>query len=137
MKVYLGNDSPHDRGVSIPGPTVSVSGIDDVLQEDGTYTAGYVAGSDAIGVKRHLSENTGPVTHLPGMGAAVSIIRSWDDHGQSPPTWVKVVAEQRNHGDAKDFERFLSEYWDCPQGFPEDLEATHYTDQGAPGVGGQ
>ncbi len=127
MKIFLGNANPHDQGVPIPGPTVTITSIGDSKNEDGSYSNGYIVGTDADEVRDHLFFNQGPVTHLPGNGAILNLVLSWPDHGRSTPTWVKVEAGERDETEAEDFERFLSEYWKCERGVPQDIEDTHYT----------
>lgn len=127
MKVLLGNPNPHDQGVPIPGPTVTVSEIRDTQNEDGSYVVGYVVGSDAAEIKDHLFDNPGLVTHLPGNGAILNLVSSWRDHGQNKPTWVSVEAQDRDPAEAEDFERFLSDFWKADRGVPSDIEDTHYT----------
>jgi hypothetical protein len=129
VKVYLGNSDPHDQGEVVPGPTLTICTIED--------SAGYVVGSDAMEVKEHLFDNPGLVTHLPGNEAILNIIRSWPDHGNERPTFVKVEAEGRNPEEADDLERFLSDFYHCPRDYPEDLEQTYHTLNGPPGVGGE
>lgn len=127
MKIILGNPSPVDQGVPVPGPTVTVTEVQDIKNEDGSWVAGYVVGTDAAEVKDHLFDNPGMITHLPGNGVLLNIIRSWADHSQGKPTWVAVDPGERSAEEGEDLERFLSEFWKCDRGIPGDLEDTHYT----------
>lgn len=127
MQILLGNPSPVDQGVPIPGPAITITAISDIKNEDGSWTAGYVIGSSVDEIKDHLFFNQGPVTHMPGNGALLNIIRSWVDHSQGLPTWVAVDPGERDPEEAEDLERFLSEFWKCDRGIPEDIEETHYT----------
>lgn len=131
MKVILGNPNPTDA----PGPAVTYSHVMDDKDEDGSFRVGYLVGSDAADIKDHLFDNPGLVTHLPGQGAVLNVIRTWNDHGNVKPSWVSVEPEGRSDEEAADFERFLSEFWRIPRGIPADLEDTHHTLAGPPGVG--
>lgn len=135
MLVKLGNSKPHSQGVPVDGPAVTTVSVRDDKNEDGSYVAGYVVGSDAAEVKDHLYDNPGPVSHLPGNGGLVSIIKSWPDHGNERPTWVHVTPEGRDAAEAEDLERFLADFWHADRGVPADVQATHYTASGAPGEG--
>lgn len=127
MKVILGNPSPQEQGRPLPGPALTHSEIRDTKNEDGSYIEGYVVGSNAAEVKDHLFDNPGLVTHLPGNGAALSVVRSWADQSGGKPSFVKVEPGERDPAEADDFERFLSEFWHCDRGIPADVEDTHFT----------
>lgn len=132
MRVLLGNPTPLNGA---PGPTVTAVGITDAKNEDGSYVVGFVPGTNAAEVKDHLFDNPGMVTHLPGNTAILSVARTWPDHGDGRPTFVDVDPGERDPAEAEDFERFLSEFYRCDRGIPADLETTHYTESGPPGVG--
>lgn len=51
----------------------------------------------------------------------------WAAHSSEPPSWV--------WSDDEDLERLLSEAYGCPRGRPSDVEETHHTLSGPPGVG--
>lgn len=131
MLVVLGNNEPFGA----PGPTITTTSLEDVLNEDGTYAIGYIMGTDADEVRKHLSENPGQVTHLPGQQAILGVCRSWLHHSNVSPAWVVVEPQERDPENAADFERFLADFWGCPRGYPTNLEETHYTVAGPPGVG--
>lgn len=131
MRVLMGNPAP----VGTEGPTVTYADLMDLEQPDGSFNPSYIVGSDAQEIKEHLMDNPGLVTHLPGNGAVLGVIRSWADHATTKPTWVVVEPGARSEEEAADFERFLSEYWRCDRGYPDDLEETHNTFAGPPGVG--
>lgn len=132
MRVDLGNSSPIGTAI---GPCVTTTGVTDAQHEDGSYVVTYTIGTDAAEVKEHLFDNPGLVTHLPGNTALIQIISSWTDHSQSKPSWVSVTPEDRDPAEAEDLERFLSDFWKIPRGAPADLEDTHYTVNGPPGIG--
>lgn len=131
----MGLPNPHEivngQPVPLPGPTVTVVSVDDTKNEDGTYVAGYVTGTDAGTVAKHLAQNIGPVTHMPGNGLILDIVRgAMPYHSERPPAWVSVDAQDRDPKNAKDLERFLADFYDCDRGKPADVEATHYTQTG-------
>lgn len=84
-------------------------------------------GANAVDLMRHMNTHTGPVTALPNHEAFVSVVRNWDEHSDVPPTWVA--------SDNADMQRLLSEYYGCASGKPDDVEDTHWTLSGPPGVG--
>lgn len=131
MRVLMGNAEPIDA----PGPAITFAQVNDGKKEDGSYLVGYIMGSDAAEIKDHLFDNPGLVTHLPGQEAILTVTRSFSDHAGSKPTWVAIEPENRDEENARDFERFLSDFWKCPIGYPDDLESTHYTFAGPPGTG--
>ncbi len=51
----------------------------------------------------------------------------WYYHSDSPPTWVE--------SDSPGLQQLLAEHFGCAQGAPDDLENTHWTQAGRPGVG--
>lgn len=124
MRVLLGNEAPLDA----PGPSISYSDVRDL--------SGYIVGSDALAVKDHLFDNPGVVTHLPGMGVILEIVGSWRAVSNKKPLWVAAAAEEgEDPAVVDDIERFIADFWRIPRGTPDDLEATHYTFAGPPGVG--
>lgn len=131
MRILLGNPEP----TGAPGPTITYVTVRDHKEDDGSYSVGYVMGSDAAEIKDHLFDNPGLVTHLPGQQAILCVTRSWADHATTKPSWVFIDPEDRDPESAEDFERFLSDFWKCPRGIPGDLEETHFTFAGPPGVG--
>jgi hypothetical protein len=86
-------------------------------------------GLSAADLALHLARNPGMVTHLPGHSAAIAILDAWRAHsGQVPPAWVSCPGNP-------DLERLLAEFFECARGKPDDVEATHHTVSGPPGVG--
>ncbi len=51
----------------------------------------------------------------------------WSYHSDSPATWVE--------SDSPGLSALLAEHFGCPEGAPDDLEDTHWTRAGRPGVG--
>lgn len=117
MIVELGNRAATQAGTEHGEPAVTTIRIPD----EATHTEG----ADAVELMRHLTQNP-DITRLPGMEAFVSVVRIWPMHSSSKPAWVA--------SDNADMQRLLSEYWDVPQGKPDDVEQTHHTLNGPPGV---
>lgn len=55
------------------------------------------------------------------------VLADWLNHSTDDPTWVRC--------DHPALEQMLSDYYGCPIGAPENLEDTHWTRHGMPGVG--
>lgn len=131
--VELGNPEPFER---IDGLPVRLSG------ERVTYVSipdEYSVSDDAAGATEHLAavaaDPTNPrdVTHLPGDEAFVAVTHPrdgvWVNHSTAAaPSWVWSDDERLGQQ--------LAAHYGCPYGHPEDLEATHHTIAGPPGVGG-
>lgn len=124
MRIEFGNPSPREAatGEPVPGPSVTYVNIPD------TYT--FKGGADAKDLALHLAQNP-DITNLPDHEAFVAVAHGtaglWTRHSASKPSWV--------WSDNEDMSALLSEYYGCPVGRPDDLEDTHYTQSGAPGVG--
>lgn len=139
MLVELGNAQPHDLtpDKTLPGPAVTY--VRDVDLDDPAHTIN--PGRDVRDLAMHLAQNPGQVTKLPDDGLFVLVNAIWTTgmHGQGTPTWVHVEtspAEEDAHpGVGLELQRQLAEFWACPEGHPVDLEESHYTNNGAPGVG--
>lgn len=58
--------------------------------------------------------------------ALLTITRLWALHSAEPAAWVA--------SDSASLEALLAEHFDCEAGKPGDVEATHYTLAGPPGV---
>lgn len=118
MYVQMGNARAHntDHGQ----PCVYYWSIHDGVFEP--VPAERPAGKDAL-----LQSLQSPVTRgIPE--AFLSVVRDWPNHSDLPPTWVA--------SDDANLAQMLSEAYDIPVGVPEDVEATHHTYAGPPGVGG-
>lgn len=129
MEVMMGNATPHQCDTSGGGHA-------HVLLDHGepcTYNWGDFgalthdsdAGLDGLASGVHVLSND--VTHLPESECFVSIVSDWPHHSPNPPAWVWASDP--------DLARMLSEFYGCPVGVPEDLEDTHHTAAGPPGVG--
>lgn len=126
MIVHLGNANPLN--------------VDHVL-EPAVYTwndggGGYTHeidgrpnGRDAL-----LHVLTNAVTRLPGHECFLSIVRDFPNHSPGSPTWVDAEDGDRPEA-AADLALMLSEAYDIPVGTPHDVEETHHTLAGPPGVG--
>ncbi len=117
----MGNSTPLPSMVNHSDPCVYTwndngSGLTHVAE-------GRPNGKDAL-----LHVLTNGVTHLPDNEAFVSIVRDFPNHSDQPPSWVASE-------DCPDLALMLSEAYDIPVGKPEDVEATHHTLAGPPGVG--
>ena len=126
MLVEFGNAAPIDsRGarIDLGSPTVTYVHIPD------TYT--FESGIDVRDFLVHLADHPS-VTHLPGHEAALAIADLsgglWATHSAIDPTWV--------WSDNPVFESFLAEFYKlATPGKPSDVEDTHFTRFGPPGVG--
>lgn len=139
MQVQLGNPArlnPHP-GTNPAAPAVTYLHIPDSFHydEDGNDTdvAHYGVSDDFVEaeIRRHFGEmRLDGVSHLPGHEALLSIIHplsgAWPFHGQEQPSWV--------WSDNERLAQQLSEWYQIPVGHPDDLEDTHFTKAGPPGV---
>lgn len=80
----------------------------------------------AVEIVQHLLQTDG-ATRLPGQEALLSVMAAWAAQSNAKPGWV--------WSDNHDFARVISMLYGCPVGIPDDLEATHFTMAGPPGVG--
>ena len=132
MHVELGNPKPHDASPEhmLPGPAVTSIEIPD------DYTL--EPGADVKDLALHLAQNP-DVTNLPDHEAFLAVVHpaagAWTSgkHGVGTPSWVHV--EGPDPAKAAELQRLLGEFWGVPQGRPADVEDTHYTKNGPPGVG--
>lgn len=125
MNYELGNPSPIlPQGETRDGPCVTYG----YIPESYTFT-------DGLGVadfKTHLTDSLlmrGNVTSLPDNEAALVVAHpdgAWGRHSTGRPSWAL--------SDSPGFQRFLSEFYQCPEGRPSDVEETHYALAGPPGV---
>lgn len=123
MLVEVGHVHPN----GIDGQTVTQTRLTDDLNEDGSRVCAYIVGTDAQEVRNHLFDNPGMVTHLPGNTAILDAVQPIRGSIAGKPDWVSVQAEGRDDAEGEDFERFLSEFFGCARGKPEDVEDTHWT----------
>lgn len=122
MRVLMGNATPHATIVDHTDPCEYAWFVPD----EAGYThesADRPNGKDAL-----IHSLTREVPHLPGHEAFLSIARDWPNHSPNPPTWVACDTDP-------DLAQMLAEAYDCPVGRPDDVEDTHHTASGPPGVG--
>jgi hypothetical protein len=127
MQVELGNQAPTRTDNS---PVVTYSSVPDSY----SYTPHESAVELANAFARHLvALSDQGVTRLGdvsgGTGdheAFLAVLNGWRAESTGAPTWV--------WSDNPDFAVLLGAFFGCPVGRPDDLEATHFTTAGAPGV---
>lgn len=137
VHVELGNPNPRSDAsspavmtVSVPdseGYTSAEPGFAQEVDGSGELREMTTAAELATEVMRQVASGGG-LTHLPGQEAVLSVVACWNAEGSGKPSWVEVE-------DNPDFEKLLSEFFGCPRGKPADVEQTHYTVSGPPGVG--
>lgn len=124
MLVELGNPNP--RRTEGRAPVVTYVPIPDTY----TYAVADSAEALAAEVKAHQADtlvNNDGITRLPDQEALLVVDAAWRAEGSGSPSWV--------WSDNDDFATLLSHFFGgVPIGRPDDLEATHYTDAGEPGV---
>lgn len=125
MQVELGNSSPlgsDGKRFELDAPAVTYANIPDTYSFDPTIKVTDLA--------LHLARNP-DVTRLPDNEAIVALTHPlagvWSRHGEGGPSWV--------WSDNAELQALLSEFYGIPGGRPTDVEDTHYTRFGAPGVG--
>lgn len=133
MRVLLGNADPivKDGDDPLDHPVVTAVNIPDDPENfpEGHHAYQQVMDSGLTGaqLRDHLQEalleNDG-ITHLPGHESVLVVAHPlgvWRTHAKkgTKPTWVD--------SDNAEVARILGEYYDCPVGQPDDVEATHYT----------
>lgn len=143
MKVELGNAKavrvPEDRN----GPTVTYVEVPDdwtyeVAQDGARMTIGpdgdpVEVTSAADLADRALSHITNAmlfrdgIFHLPGQEALLGVMAAQQQEGVGAPLWV--------WSDNEDFAKLLGAFYNCPVGRPDDVEDSHFTNAGPPGVG--
>lgn len=130
MNVELGNKTPKMGDGSLAeldgAPAVTYIVIPD------SYT--FDPDVDVDELQRHLyrTRSTG-ITNRPNDEAIMAVVHAdgiWSNHsGDDSPAWVAC-------DDNPAFAMALGRFFQCPVGRPEDIEETHYTRGGPPGVGG-
>lgn len=133
MIVQFGNAAPHEMVegvlVGLVGPAVTTFEISPGNDGDGNLTPGYIMGTDATEVLRHMAQNPGPVKHLGGNELLQDLLGLWEQHSAQAPTWVAITDPTPYPEDlAADAERCVADYWGCARGVPADVEATHVTE---------
>jgi hypothetical protein len=121
MHVELGNAAPRDVNHSDPAVTYIE------MPDENTFDP--AVNLDEF--RSHLSDsvfNDG-ITHRPDDEALLEIVAPgglWSKLSTAKPTWVE--------SDNADMARLLGAWFDCPVGKPADVEETHHTYSGGPGV---
>lgn len=121
MNVEYGNPAPNF--VDHDGPAVTYQTIPDSY----TYRVAADAAELASGIALNMATAPDGITNLPDQEAALAAIAGWRANSRANPTWV--------WSDNEDFAVLLGKFFGCPVGRPVDVEETHYTVAGAPGVG--
>lgn len=158
MLIELGNPAPVDQKIdaegnttpvpaSIKGPAVTLCNLRYGKEHFQSGDHGNLFGSDkpdtpvmpADELRLHLAEaiTTGDgVTHAPGMEAILNFLHPLEGiikkqfYGKAKPTWVWCDEHQ-------EIGQYLAAYLGVPFGRPADVELTHHTISGPPGVGPQ
>jgi hypothetical protein len=108
-----------------------------VPEGDGGYShkIGAISVDDFRMHRQEAADYNNGVTRLPDHEALLSIVAAWPQQSTSKPTWVSVTPDENTpEGVAEDVEKFLSEHYSVEAGKPEDVEFTHWTRHGEPGV---
>lgn len=121
MIVEMGNATPTSPTIDHSEPCVT-------SWNDNGSGCTHVEEGRPNGREALLEVLTSPVTHLPDHEAFVSVVTAWQNEGNGKPTWVYSE-------DCPDLALMVSEAYGCPVGRPDDIEDTHYTHAGPPGVG--
>lgn len=141
MQVKMGNPAPTTSNIADrTEPTVETMTVDPSYSyvpayDDGeTQTIGRGRDVDVTSavdlaneVAAHIGRSVDGITHVPGQEALLSVVAAWRAQSYGNPTWV--------WSDDEDFATLLGAFFDAPVGEPGDVEATHHTDAGPPGVG--
>lgn len=135
MIVQFGNAAPHEQVEGeikgIDGKAVTTFEISPGNDGEGNLTPGYIMGTDAMEVLRHIAQNPGPVKHMGGNELLQDLIGLWEQHSAKAPEWISIVDPSPYPADlAEDCERCVAEYWGCDRGVPADVEETHITQYG-------
>lgn len=130
MNIEFGNTITVD-GAPVPD-VLNVKGLPD--GEEYGYQPHESAEQLASKLARHLMVNAGGVTRVgdisDGTGHHEAFLHAyahWQATGNGTPAWV--------WSDNPDFAVLLGAFYGCPVGRPDDVEMTHYTESGPPGVG--
>ncbi len=127
MQVKFGNTAPLSEGlpVGLDAPCVTYVNIPDHLTFDPNV--------NLTELQTHLYHalSTGVPTNRPNDEALLAVVHAgglWTAHSANPPSWVECE-------DNPAFATVLSAFFGgIPSSAPADVEQTHYTRSGAPGV---
>lgn len=136
MHVELGNSNPSRPGAIgpavcyievSPGLTYEVADAGVEMEIGVERLAAIETAADlSVELMRQILTGDPSITHIPAQEAALSVIAAWQQEGRGSPTWVWC--------DNDDFAVLLGHFFGCPIGRPDDVEASHFTRAGAPGV---
>lgn len=121
-----------DRGIEpLPDetPTQLAARASDVVRfrsVEGPRVTALDVGEDptgALDVLSALKAGWPPSEDLPANRRGI-----WASHSSEPPAWVSCPQDPNLEGS-------IARLFGCPVGIPDDVEATHYTYSGPPGVG--
>lgn len=122
MIVEFGNIAP--TRVEYDGnPRVTTISIPDSY----TYEVAESAADLAREVAVEMATAPDGRTRLPGQEAILAAVTAWRQESTERPAWI--------WSDNHDFAVLLGQMLNCPVGRPDDVETTHHTDSGGPGVG--
>lgn len=142
MLVELGNKNPTKVTEERSDPTVTYVSVPDgytyaVAQPGARMTVGEgneIEVTSAAELAAHAADHVSKallfrdgITHLPDQEALLAVFGAWQSEGTGTPDWV--------WSDNEDFAVLLGAFFGCAVGRPADVEATHHTDAGPPGVG--
>lgn len=119
MQVELGNPAPTTTENRPAVTYVTVPGTY-------TYEVADSAADLAVEVLRDILVGDPRVTHMPDQEAVIAVFNSWNGESTGKPSWV--------WSDNDDFAVLLGHLFGCPVGRPVDVEASHFTYAGPPGV---
>ena len=131
MRVEFGNPNPTKTEAR---PAVTVMNVPETSVYSPAYPDDDRSGFDsadalAVEVMRQMVRGAASgVTHLPEQEAVFEVVTAWQAESSGSPTWVSCE-------DNDDFEVLLAAVFGCPRGRPADVEETHFTHAGPPGVG--
>lgn len=136
MLVELGNPAPTTTDntpcvlrIHIPDEysyVVADSGVETEVAVGRTATLESAADL-AVELMRQVSIGDPALTHIPDHEAALAVINAVRAESTGVPTWV--------WSDNEPLAVLLGHYFGCPVGRPDDVEDTHFTFSGPPGVG--
>jgi hypothetical protein len=135
MLVEMGNVAPASDAAGPAVCRMTIYGTYVVADKGARMTIGHgneVVVESAADLAAHAAAHLGRavgVTHLPEQEALLNVRALWMDESQAPPSWV--------WSDDENFAVLLGEFFGCPVGRPDDVEMTHHTVNGPPGVRGR
>ena len=143
MLVEIGNQMPlrrpEDLAVVSRGPAVTYvnipNGTTTIVPDPSTGAEvdvplyGMTPGADLQAIVQHIMQRPNGVTNLPGHEALLALIHPgglWPQHGAVPPSWIWA--------ENSEFANQVGQFYGCAVGRPGNVEETHWTHAGPPGV---